>query len=263
VAITFGKIEGQITVPTGGWTGSVNDGGGADVFTVAAGTYYHSSPGSGAADLIATLELALEAATGSGWTCSIAAGEGGTGLVTIAINSGTASVAWTSTDMRDALGFTGDMGAAASHVSPRQARSLWLPDCPIVSPYGANDAGTDVAASAHMVSPSGHVTGVRTARAVASWLRWSACAGAKTRIQLETTVNTSFQKFWRDTIEGTAGWAAQPFGPIRVHWDADDDATYKAYKVAGRLAQTFEPTQVSEGWTGLWEINMDRIYEVP
>lgn len=264
MAITLGRLEGLITVPTGGWTGTVNDGGGADTWTIAAGTYYLLSVGSAANHFLKTFELALEAAQGGSWTVSITATENGTGIVTVALNGGgTAAINWTSTDARDLMGFTGNLSAAATHVATRQARSLWIADCPVNTPYGGSDSGTDLAATAQMVSPAGHVTGVRTNRMVHSRIWWDACAHTKTRIAGETTVNTSFQKWWRDTVEGTAGWAAAPFGPFRLYPDAGDDTTYKTYKVGGELAKTFAPEQVQDGWLGLWRIVMDRVYEVP
>ena len=262
MAIKNGRVEGLITVPVGGWAGTVNDGGGADAFTITAGDYYMSTSG-GTHSLIEEIEIQLEAASGVGFTVSIADGENGTGFVTIAINSGTFTATMPS-DMRILLGYAGNLTpAAASFVGTRQARSIWLPDSPMVSPYGAFDAGTDVSANAQMVSPSGHVTGKRTTRMTWSWRRWDACTAARVREVSQVTANTSMQVFWRDHVEGTAAWVGQPFGPIRIYWDADSDADYVTYKVGGTFAKTFEPRQVQEGWTGLWVVEMDRLFVVP
>src|SRR3990167_1112188 len=103
MAQTGGRLEGQITVPTGGWTATV--GGPA---TIAAGTYY-------AAAFLAAVGAAF--ATAGSTTCAASAslGVSGTGLVTITFGSATA-ITWVSTDLRDILGFAGNSGSATSHV---------------------------------------------------------------------------------------------------------------------------------------------------
>ena len=277
MAIRFGKVEGLITVPAGGWSVAITEtggGGGPHTVTVPAGTYYQSSAGSGSNSLVA--ELAAQATANASLTgnyagsikaedATIASAEY-SGLVTLELDGGVASafaLTWTSTDLRDVLGFTGNLSGTDTYTGTKQARHLWLPDCPIVSPYGSGDAGTDVAASAQMVSPAGHVTGIRTNRHVWCWYRWDAVSRAKTRIAGETTTNSSLQKFWRDVIEGTSPGAAAPFGPVRIYPSASDNATYKTYKVGGDLAKTFQPEQVQDGWIELWRVDFDRVYEVP
>jgi hypothetical protein len=60
----------------------------------------------------------------TGATCTISHT---TGIVTLDWNGNSVSVTWTDTALRDLLGWTGDLGAATSHVAPNQAQHIWLP----------------------------------------------------------------------------------------------------------------------------------------
>ncbi len=77
---TNGKLEAQITVPTGGWQiACTDDVGGPTTVTMPAGTYYHSSVGNLSEDFADALATAINAAMGATWTVTVAAGEAGTG----------------------------------------------------------------------------------------------------------------------------------------------------------------------------------------
>lgn len=259
MAITRGKLERQIVVATG--TGTVNDGGGADAFTVTPANYYMSTTTS----LISTLETALEAAAGVGFTVTGSFGESGTGKVTIAINSGTFVLSWTDTDLRDALGFTGNLTpAAASFTSTNASPAVWLPDCPIVTPFGAGDNGLEEADASFAESPGGVVYAVYGQRKRVLWASWDALSHAVSRIAGESTVNSSWEKFWRAGVVAEDGWAGGKVGgPMRLHWDADSTSTYVTCKLVGEALRRPHIDQVSEGWLGLWSLKLDRLVEVP
>lgn len=261
MAINHGKVEGRVTVPTGGWDVACTDeSGGPTTVTLAAGDYYLS----GTSGLVATLETAINAAMTQAWTVAIGAGEDGTGKVTIGVGGDPAfsAISWTDTDLRDLLGFTGNVSSDVSYVGTNHARSLWLPDAPINSPYGANDP-LEESDYRSVSSPAGHVSVVGSQRRSVQAYSWDMCSGAKTRIAQETTTNESFQKFWRDVILGEASWSSLPGGPLRVYPDADVDATYETYKVDGDLLREFRPQQVEQGWTGLYMVAMPRLVVVP
>lgn len=246
---TRGRLEAQITVPTGGWTVAAV-GSSSDDATVAAGTYY-------LATLCTALASALSTATGDTVTVTVSDGESNsTGKVTIASDADIA-LTWTSTDLRDLLGYTGNLTADTSHVSTNAARMLWLPDCPKISPYGDEDAGTEQT-NARATQNKGTVRvlyGDRWTEIAPGELMWRGVTHARCRIAGESVPNESFEKFWRDGILGE-GPGGTPGGPLRLYWDADTDGTYTTYAVKGPLLESFRPTMLSEGLTVAWIIDM-------
>jgi hypothetical protein len=257
--VANGKIERRITVATG--TGTVNDGGGADAFTVAPGSYYMSTTTS----LISTLETALETASGVGFTVTGSFGESGTGKTTIAINSGTFTLSWTDTDLRDALGFTGNLTpAAASFTSTNASSAVWLAPCPCNSPFGAGDNGWEEADVSISESPAGNVYAVYGQRKRACWFQWEAVSHARARIAGESVVNESFQKFFRDSLLAEAGFSGGVVaGPVRIHWDADSTSQYVTCKLSGGTLRRIQMEMLADRWVGLWDLKLERVVEVP
>jgi hypothetical protein len=254
---TFGRLEAQITVPTGGWTATV----GAGTATIAAGTYYLSSTGSTASDFLATVATAF--ATASGTTCTVTGslGEFGTGVVTITF--GVAKlITWISTDLRDLLGFTADEGSATSHVGQKAMKSVWLPSCPFAN---LNGGGTWRGYPEGDFRSVGNFAGYVYARhgqhrVRLDDLRWPANRRERTWIASETTGNQSLEQFWLDGVYGEAGWGT-PSGPIRWYPDASDDTTFGTYAVTD--ASIFRPNQMQENWTGMWAIKLPPLIQVP
>ena len=123
-----GRWEAYFTVPTGGAAMSVTNGaGGPTVVTVPAGTYL---PSSLVAAVVAQLIATRPPSTGA-WTGTLSTGPTGTGRVTLNCtqSSGTWSIAWTSTVLRNVLGFAADIVAVAvAQTGTRVMRGLWLPD---------------------------------------------------------------------------------------------------------------------------------------
>lgn len=249
---TRGRLEAQITVPSGGWDVELDDSSSATA-TVAAGTYYLTS-------LASTLKTALDSASAAGetYTVSIDHGEGGGGKVTISNTGTNFSLTWTDTDLRDALGFTGTVSGDSSHTGSNHARMLWLPDVVKITPYGDQDDGTEMT-NARATQNSSTVKVIYGKRwQEMSGLRWRGVSHARCRIAGESTTNESFEKFWRDGIlgEGPGGTAG---GPLRLYWDADTDGTYTKYMVAGQMLRTFAPEQFFQNATIAWTIEFDKL----
>jgi hypothetical protein len=247
-----GRLEAQITVPTGGWDFTIDDsgGGGAASGTLPAGDYYLP-------ELLVAFATALNtAATTDTLTATLSNSETGTGKVSIT-SDGNGTLEWVDTDLRDLLGYTGNLTLVAdtANTATNQARSLWLPDCPY-------DADNEVGAwlgwrrtdAASVMSASGAVfsrVGQSHRRAK---LSWSVISRPKAVEANETTTNESFEKFLYDGVWGFASWG-QPSGPIRFFPDADAGA-YVEYAVI--LPSEFAPQKWVDGWAGgPWTVTLD------
>lgn len=254
-----GKWEARIVIPTGGWVASVTDAGGTDAtaISLAAGaTYYHSSAGSGANDLAAEIQSDLNASvTLSGtYTVTVSAGEGGTGKYTIA-STGNFSVAWTSTGLRDCLGFsTAPGGAASSYTSEGQAEGLWLPDCPAETPYGLASSGKPRSAALVTLSEDGTYFATHGDVVRFNSYAYRAVSRARTIAASETVANESYEQFWLDAIRGEAAWA-NAGRKLRWYADADTDATYKTYNATDVVEPMVE--RHSPDYDGLWSVRLE------
>jgi hypothetical protein len=261
--ITTGRWEGRIKIPTGGWSISVTDSGGTSAISLtAANTYYLSSAGNDTVDLLARLQATLNAdATLAGtYSVSIAATEGGTGLVTIsATGGGNISVTWTSTDLRDLLGFTGNLSGATSHVGTRQARSLWLPGCPADTPYGLASDGIKRRDGSIALAPDGTYKSIMYSSHTVNEYVYSHVVRSRCIQASESTVNESFERWWHDTIAGDAAWA-EPGCEMRWYKDAGDDATYKTFNA---LEVTTPPYERAMGeFDGWWKVRLAVVLDV-
>lgn len=253
-----GRLEYQITVPTGGWTATV----GGTLATVAAGTYYLSSPGSGAADLLATIGTAFATAAATSCTVTASLAGNGTGLSTIAFGVSKA-ITWISADLRDVLGFTANQGAATSHVSPRHVRGAWLPTCPFyVRNSGDLWRGHREGDYRARESAAGHVFSLHGQhKTVLEPLRWGGVKQKRIWIVNEVVVHESLERFWLDGMWGEASWGT-PGGPLRWHPCSTGDDTYGTYRpTAG--TEIFNPDHLREGFAGLWSVTMPRMIQVP
>jgi hypothetical protein len=253
-----GRLDAQITVPTGGWTFSltVTTIGGPTTGTVAAGTYHLS-------DFLTAVDTALEAVFGGdgAWTVTCSDGESGTGLVTITHATQTFTLSWSSTNLRDALGFAADLTPAAlSFTGTKVAQQIWLPNAEGAFAYGNGDEGHTETDAGSTESPRGDVkTLVYNTRQVLPWARWSHVQVAYARISGESVSNSSFERWWRNTQGGELSYF-EPTAPVRLYWSADV-ASYKTYRIAGRRGT--EMPRVVEDWNGLYTILLERLVRVP
>lgn len=258
--MTRGRLEAQITIPTGGWDGSltVTAIGGPTTFTVAAGTYYPT-------DLLTTLKTTLDAVFGGdgAFTVTGSFGEAGTGFVTISHATQTFEINWTDLELQDVLGFNGfgDLTPAAlSFVADSQCRGVWLPNAEIASAYGNADEGHTETDESSTVSPRGDVKTLSySTRQVLPWCRWSHVLKAYARISAETTTGASFEQWWRYTQGGELSYF-EVGSAVRLYWDAST-STYKTYRIPGRRGT--EMPRVVDGWDGLYAIELNRLVRVP
>jgi hypothetical protein len=248
-----GRLEAQITIPVGGWSVSVAITavvGSPFTVTVAAGTYYPT-------DLLSTFQTQLNAASGADgvFTVSGSFGESGTGLVTIAHTVETFTITWSSTDLRDALGFTGTLTPAAlTFTGTRNAQGVWLPDCQLFAERGTNDPGYIQSDRTESVSPRGDVYALKFQhRTVLPMVRWVHVTKPRAKVVSETTVGASFEQWWRYTHNAELSYFAV-CPPVRLIWDADTSATYHEFRLIGR--NTTEMPRVVEGWDGLWTVEI-------
>ena len=256
--MAFPKLEGRITIPTGGYTFVVAEPvASATTITIAAGDYYltHST------SLLSSIASAMTAnAVLSGtYTVSITdSTDAGTGAVTISATAGVTAfrIQWPSANgLYDVLGFTSaDTTSAAQATGTKQANFLWLPNVGRSQPLAAEPTtadqkfGQEEADFTIAVAPSGYSKRFAYNRRFVDTLNFFNVVGEKTWLTLEATTNQSFQKFYRDVVFN--GY------PFRYQKDRSDaDTIY--WELVVEDAQAFKPTPVVPGWTGaksLWNI---------
>lgn len=266
--MAIGKLEAKITIPTGNWTFDVAEtGGGAasDTITLtAANTYYHSTAGNDTNDLAAALEALLNAASlNATYTVTVSAGVGGTGKYTITASGGSVTafaITWTSTDLRDLLGWTGDVSGALTYTSPNNALGLWLPATPHDQLFGNSDDGYLVTDAAVTTAPNGTTVATLYNRRYENELSWSCVADAKTRIAAETTTNASWECFFLKCLTASAAGFAVA-GPVRWYPDADTDGTSFEYKAANLTED--KPTRRSASYSGHYTVQSGLLVKVP
>lgn len=255
------KFEAMIAVPTGGWAVSVvTAGDGPTTSTVPAGTYYLSSAGSGARSLLAEFEYQLDTDwTGiGGFTISLSAT---TGKVTIVGSvGGIFELTWTSTALRDALGFA-DTITGTEVTGTNQATHLWLPNVPAfgrrgtINARGARESDQSVTRAAS--GKVGHH--VYNRYTVDRWT-FRGLTKAKTWQEDEATTNESAERFWLNHL--TTGQA------FRYYIDATSATSYltpsslaREYRYAGGDFSD-SVRRLREGYDGSWEWTFDGMLEV-
>lgn len=253
-----GRLEAQFTFSSA-LTGTVTDSnGGPTAWSVAAGSYYFL-------ELVAAFQAALIAATGAvgnNFTVTVSDGESGTGKCTITTTDNPWSIAFTSTSLRDILGFTGNItNVNTAQTGTNHCIGLWLPDVPMIAPHGADDgtevAGTRVKAVTQTVSPTGAVwsfvgSGFEEYRGI----RWEGVSRARTKIIGEDVANESFEYFLEQCIwNGSGYFTAYP--KMRLYWDADTDGTYTICRLVG--LPEFEPQRFADTWVGRYIVELPRL----
>lgn len=249
-----GRLEATVTVPTGGWDVSANAAAGAFTATVPAGDWFVE-------DLAFELEDQLNAGAGGLWTVSISDDDlTGTGKVTIG-NSSIWSLTWTDTDLRDALGFTGNyaaIGAGVTQTAPNAPIGVWIPSCPKWTPYGDGnfERGSDLRQS---VTPLGGVsTLVGNVFDRLENVRWDMVSNARA-VGLNTV--GSWQHFWSAIMTGRYSYIT-PGKPVRLHWSADGSGGVGPNVVNVIAPPTSAVEAVTNGWTGLYRVTIPMLIKV-
>lgn len=255
--MTLPKLEGHITVPTGGWSISVTeDPAATSSVTVAAGSYWLTSTTS----LVTALVTALNAnGTLSGTYAATVddTSATATGKVTISVTGVTTfAITWTSTSLRNALGWTGNTSAAASVTSQSSSPYIYLPNVVrtnTMAPDGYK--GQPVTDGTVTVSPSGTSKGITYATRYVDNLEFRFLLGSKTWRTWEVVTNESLQSFYETTI----GYGC----PLRYHKDRSDDTTYVSYR--SLAVGSMSASAAIAGWTGnaasLWHYGPTSVVE--
>lgn len=219
--------------------------------TIAIADYYLTSTTS----LLTAVKTALDAVSGnSTYTVTLDdTNDSSTGKVTISA-TGIVSFAieWTSTTLRDILGFTGDVTGAATYTGSNQALYLHLPNCGRTDVgHPAGDVGSPIRDGNIVFAPGSSVTyAMSFATRYRSRLAFSHLLGNKAWTSLETVTNEAFQTFWTYSI--AKGY------PIRWHKDRNDDADYEPWRVLRVNELGLEA--VNPNWVGtnsLWRYSSD------
>jgi len=211
-------------------------------------------------DLLGACASAWSTTTGDTVTVTGSWGEAGTGKVTIA-STATLAINWGSaTDLRDLLGFTGNLSGSASYTSTNHARGVWLPDCPMAAKYGPNDDGHTKTDRTESQGPRGGSSAlVFQSRVILPLVRWSHVTRARARVAGESVTGESFERWWRYTHGGELAYF-KVCPRVKLYWDADlSSAT--AYFLRGRDSTEME--RAVEDWAGLFPIELVNSIKVP
>ena len=230
---------------------------GTTTVTITAGTYTPT-----------TFLAAIDAALDADWTVSASMTDlTGTGKVTIVSGLTNFSVTFTSSTFRDVLGFTGNIGSTATAQTGTNAmKGLWIPDQVMFYRVGgANSAGTPITNARATVSALGHVKGlIGSVANVFDGIAWNGVSKDRAYATVggvaSSPVNNNFETFMRETQYGGVVSYLRPYSPIRLYWDSG-----ASDYVAGTLQvpTTWEGVQLTEGWTGRWNIGLPRLWKTP
>ncbi len=241
-----GRLEAQVTVPSGGWSVSAtNTGGGPTTATLAAGTYYPTA-------LITALVSAINAAMGApDFAITCANTEGGSGRVSISTGSGTWSLSWTSTALRDLLGFAGNITAVSStQVSDYAMKGVWLPDSPLVIEDDLS-VGRYVTDLRQSIGPTGQVlTLVGNSYQRVKDVRWTHVSKDRT-IGSAVAYPMTWERFLYETQFGSLSYFAAG-AKVNLYTDATTPTLLGPYYIRG--LSTSDVAQAVQGWAGRWGV---------
>jgi hypothetical protein len=255
--VTFdGRWEARFVVPSGVTVSATNSGGGPTTVTVPSGNYNQTT-------LITALVSALNTTrTPANWSGSLSTGPTGTGRVTINC-TGTWSLAWTSTELRDLLGFTaGYTSVTAAQTSPKQAKGLWLPDCPLslalhprMAPRKSDRRSTE-GPLGETFSLAGNVKYEHRD------LTYKTVPLDRIREASATYGNASYETFLEDTQDGDGHPWFGPGSAVRI-WDhtgaeVGSDKTVTAWYLHG-VPHVAEIAMAQAGWTGMYTVRVPRL----
>lgn len=258
-----GQIEGQMTMPTGITITVTNSGGAATVVSFTAGTYFPST-------LITHIQAQLIAqrppASGT-WTVALSTGTSGTGKVSIQCTDAVSwSIAWTSTTLRDLIGFTADItGVTTTQTGTKCARGMVILDSP-VRPDGDPKRAPKVTDLRTTQSPTGVVLGlVGNAFYRHTNLRWSHVPLARVwevEAAAAGNANGSWETFVNETQLGQASTWFTPSSLVKItdHQSVvyGQDLPVSGWYITGITSIEPKPADPS-GWTGMWRIEIPQI----
>lgn len=251
----MGHLSTYWTVPTGGWSVDIDTGGGPTTVTLPAGEY------AGVEAVLTSLQTLINAAFTEDFTLSLALSETvRTGYVTIdMVNAGNYSLVWNSTDLRDALGFTGDLSGANSYTGTATPLGLWIPDCQCAAYYGNSDGGHRVVMMTQTRSGTGIVkTIVESSYVEHPNITWSHVSAPYARQDRETGGSVSFERWWYETQTGLS-YAWFPSGSTVVVYTDSDSSSLNHYKLLWDGTSRME--RVVPDWDYLYPVTIRGIVQ--
>ena len=242
------KFEGEIVIATATVVGTFA----GSAITMPVGNYFLNSIGDGGATRTFLLEFKnqLDTATGRTWTITVDDGtDTSLGKVTISCSGAATTATWTSTTIRDLLGFTANLGSGTTWTGDNHAKYLFLPNCGrsgVLSPQASD--GAIEADHTLSISPEGTTYGLAYSKRYRDTLELRTLKGSKVWNSLDVTTNEAFEQFYTNVISLALR--------VRFHADRSVDATFRTWVVED--AGHFDPMPVREDWTdsasSLWAI---------
>jgi hypothetical protein len=231
------KLEGEIILISATLLGTFA---GAAV-TIPAGRYYMTTIGDGSRSLLDEIAFQAGAATARGWVLNLDDDtDGSTGKLTVTVTGAPTTVTWSSTALRDALGFNGNLtGPANGWVSDNHVKYLWLPSCGragLMAPSTSNGA-LEVDYSLSLGTDGTTYAIAYSVRELDS-MEFRHIKGKKAWISQEAIVNESFERFFRDVV--ALGLR------LRFHKDRSDNATFRRWVVENGGA--YQPRAFDDRW---------------
>lgn len=258
--MTFvGHVQAQFTTSSAA-VSATNGAGGPTAVTVSDAAYFLDGQATTTPSLVAALQTALNASRPNGWTVTLSTT---TGKVTIDCSSTPWSITWTSTTLRDLLGFTGNISSvSAAQTGSNQARGIWLPDSPIMmdGSHLSIPRVTDMRATE---SPTGvtiaHVGNVKYRHRN---VRWGACPTAKVWQVSESTTYESLEQFLIDTQWGLGHTWFTPQSKCQIvmhSGDAVGNELVDGWYLNGVARMEDIVTRLDGNWDGLWSVALPSI----
>jgi hypothetical protein len=255
------KLESRITVPSGNYAILVADtgaGGIPQAITAATSGYYFLT---GTTSLLTTIKTALDASALNGTftlTVDDTSDSTATGKVTIS-STETFSLTWSSTALRDILGFSGNLSAASSYTATYHSKYIYLPNCgrssattlspePTSTSYELGIPEYDYSST---LSPSGYSTQLQYNTRYKEVIGFSNLKAYKTWARSEVSTYESLETFIQTMMDN----GGEPFRyfPSRT----DDTVSWKVFLDGFGV---YQPTPVVPDWRGansLWSIDMN------
>jgi hypothetical protein len=245
------KCEWRFPVAAGGWTFTLIDAdhtGTGSTRTISAGDYFHTTINGATPAMTTAMKTALDDGTGAvTYTVSVNDDtDSATGKYTITPSSGTFTVNWISTDLRDTLGFNANITASSGITGSNHALFLWLPDVGRADPLSPEptdssfDLGVLESDQTFVKAPDGTSVVLKYNHVYVDTFGFELVHGYKMFRQVEQIRNESLHTNWLNAI--SKGY------PFRYHPDRSSDSLYFIEKIED--GKDFKPVKVSKNWNG-------------
>jgi hypothetical protein len=215
--------------------------------------------GTGLLDHIATRLQAVRPPASGSWTVTLSLS---TGKVTISC-TGTWSITWTDTNLRDLLGFTGNLvSISGSTTAPNLMRGVFFPDCvlDLANDHAMAPIDTDVRSTQ---TPTGKVIAhVGNARYRHTELVYTAVPRARYReasAVAAALTNGSWERFAKDTQLGQGHAWFTPLSAVQIYAHdsvrvGSDGPLSNGWALLGFTG--IEGKKISQGWEGAWRLEI-------